>query len=62
MIINTPLGRVSFYDERAIRRAAMQYAVPSITTLAGLQAAVQGIDEIEHAEPTVLSLQEYHAR
>ncbi|MGA9633578.1 MAG: carbamoyl-phosphate synthase large subunit, partial [Candidatus Acidiferrales bacterium] len=32
LIINTPLGRESFYDEKSIRRAAMRYNVPCITT------------------------------
>ena len=33
MIINTPLGRESFYDEKSIRRAAIRYNIPCITTL-----------------------------
>ena len=62
LIINTPSGWGPRKDGDYIRTSAVRFGVPSITTLAGLQAAVQGIDEIEHAEPTVLSLQEYHAR
>src|SRR4029077_15796145 len=32
-IFNTPLGRESFFDDRAVRRAAMMHEVPCITTL-----------------------------
>ena len=62
LIVNTPSGWGPRKDGDYIRTSAVRFGVPSITTLAGLQAAVQGIDELEHAEPTVLSLQEYHAR
>jgi len=62
LIINTPSGWGPRKDGDYIRTSAVRFGVPSITTLAGLQAAVQGIDEIEHSEPTVLSLQEYHGR
>jgi carbamoyl-phosphate synthase large subunit len=60
LIINTPSGWGPRKDGDYIRTSAVRFGVPSITTLAGLQAAVQGIDEIDHANPTVLSLQEYH--
>ncbi|MFL6274057.1 MAG: carbamoyl-phosphate synthase large subunit [Blastocatellia bacterium] len=62
LIINTPLGRVSFYDERAIRRAAMQYAVPCITTLTGAKATVAAIRALRDEELQVRSLQDYHTQ
>ncbi|MFL6215466.1 MAG: carbamoyl-phosphate synthase large subunit [Blastocatellia bacterium] len=62
LIINTPLGRVSFYDERAIRRAAMQYAVPCITTLTGAKATIAAIRALRDDELQVRSLQDYHAQ
>ncbi|HEX8090008.1 MAG TPA: carbamoyl-phosphate synthase large subunit, partial [Blastocatellia bacterium] len=62
LIINTPLGRVSFYDERSIRRAAMQYSVPCVTTLTGAVATVAAIRALRDEEMTVRSLQEYHAQ
>jgi carbamoyl-phosphate synthase large subunit len=61
LVINTPSGWGPRKDGDYIRTAAVRYGVPSITTLAGLQAALQGIDEMEQGEPTVLSLQEYHS-
>jgi carbamoyl-phosphate synthase large subunit len=62
LIINTPLGRESFFDERAIRRAAINHRVPSITTIAGAAAAVNGIRAIRREKLDVRSLQEYHAK
>jgi carbamoyl-phosphate synthase large subunit len=62
LIINTPLGRVSFYDERSIRRAAMQYSVPCVTTMTGAVATVAAIRALREEEMTVRSLQEYHAQ
>jgi carbamoyl-phosphate synthase large subunit len=61
LVINTPLGRASFYDERAIRRAAMQYSVPCVTTLTGATATVAAIRSLHEDELEVQSLQEYHA-
>jgi carbamoyl-phosphate synthase large subunit len=63
LIINTPLGRVSRFDEQAIRRAALQYSVPCVTTMTGAQALVEAIAAAEsHATPTVRSLQELHEK
>src|SRR5689334_19275860 len=62
LVINTPLGRVSHYDEQAIRRAALQYNVPCVTTMTGAQALIEAIAAggAEDA-PKVHSLQELHA-
>ncbi|HEU4387302.1 MAG TPA: carbamoyl-phosphate synthase large subunit, partial [Blastocatellia bacterium] len=62
LIINTPLGRTSFYDERAIRRAAMQYSVPCVTTMTGAAATVAAIRALHQERLQVRSLQEYHAQ
>jgi len=62
LIINTPLGRVSHFDEQAIRRAALQYNVPCVTTMTGAQAIVEAIAaEAANGEMKVRSLQELHA-
>lgn len=61
LIINTPLGAVSQYDEKAIRQNAITHSVPVITTIAAASAAVDGIEAILSGELTVRSLQEYHA-
>lgn len=61
LIVNTPLGRSSFYDEKAIRRAAMQYGVVTFTTLTGASAAVSAIASLKQEKLKVISLQEHHA-
>jgi carbamoyl-phosphate synthase large subunit len=58
LIVNTPLGKASFFDEAAIRRAAIVYGVPMLTTLSGAAAAVQAIHALREGSWTVLSLQE----
>jgi carbamoyl-phosphate synthase large subunit len=60
LVINTPLGRDSFFDDRAVRSVAMMQGVPSITTLTGAAAAVSAIEAIRGEGLTVKSLQEYH--
>ena len=47
-------------DERAIRRNALEYAIPTMTTLAAARAAVLGIRAMGSDTPAVLSVQEYH--
>ncbi len=62
LVINTPLGRASHYDEQAIRRAALQYSVPCVTTMTGAQALVEAIAANEaQSTPDVHSLQDLHA-
>ena len=62
LIINTPLGRQSRFDEKAIRRAATQYGVACITTLSGAAAAANAIHALRKEALGVRSLQEYHGR
>jgi len=61
LIINTPLGRESFYDEKSIRRAAVRYQVPCITTLSAAQAAARGIRALVEHSFEVNALQDLHA-
>jgi carbamoyl-phosphate synthase large subunit len=62
LIINTPLGQASHYDEQAIRRAALQYNVPCVTTMTGAQALVEAIvSRAANPIPNVNSLQNLHA-
>jgi carbamoyl-phosphate synthase large subunit len=62
IIINTPLGRSSHFDEQAIRRAALQYNVPCVTTMTGAQAIVEAIHARQSgAGFSVYSLQELHS-
>ena len=61
LVINTPLGRESFFDDRAVRSVAMMQGVPAITTLTGAAAAVSAIEALRTHGISVKSLQEYHA-
>ena len=60
LIINTPLGRESFYDEKSIRRAAIRHNVPCITTLSAADAAALGIKALLDQRPEVGALQDLH--
>ena len=62
MLINTPLGRESFYDEKSIRRAAIRYNIPCITTLSAASAAARGIRAMSGHEADVCALQDLHRR
>ena len=61
LIINTPSGKQSQYDDSYIRKAAIKYRVPYITTLAAAMAAVKGITAYLKGRSDVKSLQGYHA-
>jgi carbamoyl-phosphate synthase large subunit len=61
LIINTPRGQDTFFDEKAIRRAAVLARIPTITTIAAAQAAVEGIAAIQKKHTTVYALQHLHA-
>jgi carbamoyl-phosphate synthase large subunit len=62
LVINTPLGRESFFDDRTVRRIAMMHSVPCITTLTGAAASVNAIKALHTDGLTVRALQEYHAQ
>ena len=61
MVVNTPLGRESFLDDKAVRRAAMMTGVPCITTITGAAAAVDAIRARRTEALDVRSLQDYYA-
>ena len=61
LIINTPLGRESFFDDITMRRIAMFTGVPCVTTMTGAVATVSGIRALRSEQRTVRPLQDYHA-
>jgi len=61
LIINTPTGKQSKYDDSYIRKAAIKYKIPYITTAAAAAAAAKGIEAFQKKQSEVKSLQEYHA-
>jgi carbamoyl-phosphate synthase large subunit len=60
LVINTPSGWESAQDQITIRRSAIQYGIPYITTVPGAAAAVRGIESLKKGEITVKTIQEYH--
>ncbi len=60
LVLNTPTGKLSKYDDSYIRKAAIRYRIPYITTLAAALAAARGIARFRRGQGTVKSLQEYH--
>jgi carbamoyl-phosphate synthase large subunit len=61
LIINTPHGQDPFFDEKAIRRAAVHGRITSITTLSAARAAAEGIAALQRGEIKVQALQYLHA-
>jgi carbamoyl-phosphate synthase large subunit len=61
LIVNTPHGVDPFFDEKAIRRAAVQGRIPTITTISAARAAAEGIAALQRGEVRVQALQTLHA-
>ncbi|MGA7379519.1 MAG: carbamoyl-phosphate synthase large subunit, partial [Terriglobales bacterium] len=61
LVINTPHGLEPWFDEQAIRRAAVNARIPTITTLAAARAAAEGIAALQRGEVNVFALQKLHA-
>ena len=59
LVINTPVGRGSRQDGWVIRTTAVQRSIPCITTVAGFNAAVEGIKAIRNSDLNVKSLQDW---
>ncbi len=60
LVINTPLGRESFFDDRTVRRTAMMHGVPCVTTLTGAAATVAALKALREHGIDVRALQDYH--
>ena len=60
LIINTPIGKMSKTDDAYIRKAAIKYKVPYVTTAAAARASALGIGASRAGRGGVKSLQEYH--
>ena len=61
LVVNTPLGLESFFDDKAVRRAAMMAGVPCITTITGAAAALEAIRALRTEGLDVRALQDYYA-
>jgi len=62
LVINTPIGKQSLHDDSYIRKTAIRYKVPYITTAAAAQAAALGIAARIQGREKIQSLQEYHVK
>ena len=60
LIVNTPRGQDTLFDEKAIRRAAVLKRIPTITTIAAADAAADGIAAMQKHHVTVYALQNLH--
>jgi carbamoyl-phosphate synthase large subunit len=58
LLINTPLGKSSQYDDYAMRRAAVTYDLPYLTTMSATSAACDALIALRSRKHTVKSLQE----
>jgi len=61
LIVNTPHGIDPWFDEKAIRRAAVTARIPTITTLSAARAACDGIAALQRGDLKVYALQQLHA-
>ena len=61
LVVNTPSGKLSVEDDSYIRKAAIKYKVPYITTTTAAVSAAKGIAAHRKGHSEVKSLQEYHA-
>ncbi len=61
LVINTPIGRQAAHDDKYLRRAALDYSVTTLTTLAGARAAVEGIAALQSQNLSVAALQDIHS-
>ena len=62
LLVNTPLGRTSFYDDKAIRVAAAAQGVPCITTLSAAEAAVEAMEHLRTGQIRRFAVQDTSAR
>jgi carbamoyl-phosphate synthase large subunit len=60
LVVNTPAGRLSEYDDSYIRKNAIKYKIPYITTTSAARSSAHGIKERQNGAYHVKSLQEYH--
>ena len=63
LVVNTPVGKQSQYDDSYIRKTAIKHKIPYITTITAALASVKGIAayRADHVkEDKVKSLQDYH--
>jgi carbamoyl-phosphate synthase large subunit len=61
LILNTPFGEEAQVDGRLIRRSALTYKIPMVTTIAGATATAAAIRALQSDPLDVKAIQDYHA-
>ena len=61
LIINTPIGSQALHDDAYLRRAALEYNIPTFTTIPGARAAIKAIQALQSNKIDTYSLQEIHS-
>jgi len=61
LVVNTPAGKSSEFDDSYIRKSAIKHRIPYITTTSAALAAAEGIRAHRESAGAVRSLQSYHA-
>ena len=59
LIINSPIGEAAQVDDRIIRRTALEYKIPTVTTIAGAKATLSAIQSLKENQLAVKALQDY---
>ncbi|HEY9647619.1 MAG TPA: hypothetical protein V6C88_14685, partial [Chroococcidiopsis sp.] len=59
LILNTPVGATAQEDDRSIRRTALSYKIPTVTTIAGAKATAAAIRSLQSQPLDVKALQDY---
>ncbi len=59
LVINSPIGVAAQEDDRIIRRSALEYKIPIVTTIAGAKATLAAIQALKDSKITVKALQDY---
>ncbi len=60
LIINTPIGSLALHDDAYLRRAALEYNIPTFTTIPGANSAIKAIKALQYNKIDAYSLQEIH--
>jgi len=62
LVVNSPVGKDSIHDDSYLRKSAIKYKIPYITTMAAAKAAAEGISYVnDHPDGELKSLQEWHS-
>ncbi len=59
LVVNSPIGIAAQEDDRIIRRSALEYKIPIVTTIAGAKATLSAIQSLRENKITVKALQDY---